>query len=80
MLAGMMDSLEPTPARQFAALDLGSNSFHMVVAQESENGLLTVVDRLKQSVRLAAGLDGDGSLSEEAEARPLLAFRSLVSA
>ena len=43
----------------------------MVVAQESENGLLTVVDRLKQSVRLAAGLDEDGSLSEEAEARAL---------
>ena len=71
MLAGMTDSLEPAPARQFAALDLGSNSFHMVVAQESENGLLTVVDRLKQSVRLAAGLDEDGSLSEEAEARAI---------
>ena len=71
MLLRMKDSPKPTSARQFAALDLGSNSFHMVVAQESENGLLTVVDRLKQSVRLAAGLDEDGSLSEEAEARAL---------
>ena len=38
---------QTTSARQFTALDLGSNSFHMV-AQESENGLLTVVDRLQR--------------------------------
>ncbi len=62
---------ERPEARQFAALDLGSNSFHMVVAQEAEKGLLTVVDRLKESVRLAAGLDADGGLTPEAEARAL---------
>ena len=40
------------PSRQFAALDLGSNSFHMVVAREGENRLLTVVDRLKEDIAL----------------------------
>jgi len=67
----MEEAQSKPPARQFAALDLGSNSFHMVVAQEGEHGQLTVVDRLKESVRLAAGLDADGGLSEEAEARAI---------
>ena len=67
-----MNEAQPKPpAQQFAALDLGSNSFHMVVAQEGDHGQLTVVDRLKESVRLAAGLDEDGGLSESAEARAI---------
>jgi exopolyphosphatase/guanosine-5'-triphosphate,3'-diphosphate pyrophosphatase len=39
-----------------AAVDLGSNSFHMVVARYS-HGQLTILDRLREMVRLAAGLD-----------------------
>ena len=56
---------------QFVALDLGSNSFHMIVAQENKSGLLTVVDRLKESVRLGAGLSQDGLLDKEAQERAL---------
>ena len=48
-----------------AAVDLGSNSFHMVVAR-AVLGQLRVVDKLKEHVRLAEGLDGQGGLSEEA--------------
>ncbi len=44
-----------------AAVDLGSNSFHMVVARYS-HGQLTIVDRLREMVRLAAGLDETGRL------------------
>jgi exopolyphosphatase / guanosine-5'-triphosphate,3'-diphosphate pyrophosphatase len=44
-----------------AAADLGSNSFHLVVAR-FEHGELRVIDRLRDSVRLAAGLRADGSL------------------
>lgn len=44
-----------------AAADLGSNSFHLVVARY-EHGELRVIDRLRDSVRLAAGLRADGSL------------------
>lgn len=40
---------------QFAALDLGSNSFHLIVATES-NGRLQVVDKIKEMVRLSEGL------------------------
>lgn len=48
-----------------AAVDLGSNSFHMVVARYS-HGQLTVLDRLRESVRLGAGLDEHGRLRREA--------------
>ena len=39
-----------------AAVDLGSNSFHMLVARENA-GQLQIIDRLREAVRLAAGLD-----------------------
>ncbi|MCZ8129773.1 MAG: Ppx/GppA phosphatase family protein [Steroidobacteraceae bacterium] len=57
-----------------AAVDLGSNSFHMVVARYS-HGQLTIVDRLREMVRLAAGLDDQGRLSKEASDRALGALQ-----
>jgi exopolyphosphatase/guanosine-5'-triphosphate,3'-diphosphate pyrophosphatase len=53
-----------------AAVDLGSNSFHMVVAR-STLGQLRIIDRIKEHVRLAEGLDGEGGLSEEAMVRAI---------
>ena len=53
-----------------AAVDLGSNSFHMVVAR-IEDGHVHILDRLKEMVRLGAGLDKDGHLSAEARQRAL---------
>ena len=53
-----------------AAIDLGSNSFHMVVAQRVL-GQLRVVDRLRETVRLAEGLDKAGRLVPEVQARAL---------
>jgi exopolyphosphatase/guanosine-5'-triphosphate,3'-diphosphate pyrophosphatase len=55
---------------QFAAIDLGSNSFHMVVARQEDNAI-TVIDRERDMVRLAAGLDSRNLLTEEASARAL---------
>jgi exopolyphosphatase/guanosine-5'-triphosphate,3'-diphosphate pyrophosphatase len=48
-----------------AAVDLGSNSFHMVVGRYS-HGQILILDRLREMVRLAAGLDEHGRLSREA--------------
>ncbi|XBS68742.1 exopolyphosphatase [Acerihabitans sp. KWT182] len=59
----------PKP-EEFAAIDLGSNSFHMVVARVV-NGALQVLSRLKQRVHLADGLDAGNHLSEEAITRGL---------
>ena len=53
-----------------AAIDLGSNSFHMVIAQ-IKNGQLKIIDRLREPVRLADGLDEWQRLAEEAQLRAL---------
>ena len=53
-----------------AAIDLGSNSFHMVVARYVL-GQLRVVDRLREMVRLAEGLDARGGLRAEVRQRAL---------
>ena len=53
-----------------AAIDLGSNSFHMVLAQHML-GQLRVVDRLRETVRMADGLDGRGGLDERSRQRAL---------
>jgi len=54
----------------YAAVDLGSNSFHLVVSRY-EHGEFTVVDRQREVVRLAAGLDNRGRLSDEVAERAL---------
>ncbi|WP_290616073.1 Ppx/GppA phosphatase family protein [Immundisolibacter sp.] len=45
-----------------AAVDLGSNSFHLMVARVTGSEL-QVIDRLREPIRLGAGLDGDGNLT-----------------
>ena len=52
----------------YAAIDLGSNSFHMLVVREVAGNIQTVA-RIKRKVRLAAGLGPDNQLSEEAMVR-----------
>lgn len=53
------------PPREFAAIDLGSNSFHMIVAR-IVNGSIQVLSRIKRRVRLAEGLDENRMLNDEA--------------
>ncbi len=48
-----------------AAVDLGSNSFHLIIAR-LVNGSLQVIDREREMVRLAAGLDDNKIISAEA--------------
>ena len=56
--------------RTVAAVDLGSNSFHMVVARVDE-GRVVLVDRLRERVQIAAGLNKKGRLSKEARQRAI---------
>ncbi|MBD1582672.1 guanosine-5'-triphosphate,3'-diphosphate diphosphatase [Pseudoalteromonas sp. S16_S37] len=52
----------------FAVIDLGSNSFHMLIARHVAGGVHTI-GRVKRKVRLAAGLDKYNILSKEAMQR-----------
>ncbi len=54
----------------FAAIDLGSNSFHMIVVRV-ENDQIHVIDRLREMVRLGGGLDEKRNLKAEVETRAL---------
>jgi exopolyphosphatase/guanosine-5'-triphosphate,3'-diphosphate pyrophosphatase len=58
------------PPEALAAVDLGSNSFHMKVARVVD-GQLHVIDRLREMVRLGAGLGKDKRLSGESQDRAL---------
>jgi exopolyphosphatase/guanosine-5'-triphosphate,3'-diphosphate pyrophosphatase len=62
------------PAEVLAAVDLGSNSFHMVVAR-THQGHPSIVDRLREMVRLASGLDEHGYLDDASQERALNTLR-----
>ena len=53
-----------------AAVDLGSNSFHMIICS-LRDGKLQIIDRLKEMVRLAAGLDQDRNLDQTTQKKAL---------
>ncbi|WP_024297997.1 exopolyphosphatase [Methylomicrobium lacus] len=53
-----------------AAVDLGSNSFHMIVCS-LKDGKLQIQDRIREMVRLASGLDKNDTLDSETQARAL---------
>ena len=56
-----------------AAIDLGSNSFRLQIAR-AEGDQLYMLDGLRESVRLAAGLTADKYLNAEAQQRALAAL------
>jgi exopolyphosphatase/guanosine-5'-triphosphate,3'-diphosphate pyrophosphatase len=74
VLAAKSQRADDDPAEVMAAVDLGSNSFHMIVAR-LHHGQLAIVDRLKEMVRLAAGLGRDGSLDAPSQDRALACLR-----
>jgi len=54
----------------YAGVDLGSNSFHMIVASYADKHI-QIVDRIKKMITLASGLDENGNLSEESMMRAI---------
>lgn len=68
--AATFDNVEVRDTVTVAALDIGSNSFHLVVARIVA-GSVQILHRVKQKVRLANGLGKDGVLSDEAIQRGL---------
>jgi exopolyphosphatase/guanosine-5'-triphosphate,3'-diphosphate pyrophosphatase len=57
-------------ANTYAAVDLGSNSFHLLVARR-DHGELRVIDAIKEMVRLGGGLDDQGRLDDATQQRAL---------
>ncbi len=66
----IFDGVTSREVSKVAALDIGSNSFHLVVARIVADSV-QILHRVKQKVRLADGLDDDDILSDEAIARGL---------
>ncbi|WP_185267221.1 exopolyphosphatase [Halopseudomonas xiamenensis] len=69
-----MVQTEHTDFPLVATIDLGSNSFHMVLARV-DHGEIRILERIGEKVQLAAGLDDDDNLSEEAMQRGLDCLR-----
>ncbi|CTQ34020.1 Ppx/GppA phosphatase family protein [Jannaschia rubra] len=64
----------PDPAELYAALDLGTNSCRMLIAQP-KGSQLHVVDSFSKSVQLGNGLEASGRLSRSSMARTIGALK-----
>lgn len=65
-----MTAVSATPLELLAAIDMGSNSFHMVVAR-LVHGEIRTLEKMGEKVQLGAGLDSRNRLTEEAQQRAL---------
>ncbi len=68
-------TLVPSPGRErLAAIDVGSNSVRLLVAEYDPSSGLSIIDELKDHPRLAAGLSRTGCLDEAAMDRAIQAL------
>ena len=74
MIAARDRNITPDRSDFVAAVDLGSNSFHLVIAR-LDNGRLIIVDRIREIVRLGGGLDTKSNLTDSAQKRALDCLR-----
>ena len=63
--------------QRVAVFDLGSNSFHMIVAEVADDGRIRILDRARQMVRLGMQTLEQGIISPDAFQRGLGALRVL---
>ncbi len=69
-----MNALPVAAARRLAAIDVGSNSVRLLVAEVAPDGTYRVLDDEKQTTRLARGLAKTGKLDEQAMAQSIEAL------
>jgi exopolyphosphatase/guanosine-5'-triphosphate,3'-diphosphate pyrophosphatase len=68
---------EMNASELLAAVDLGSNSFRLLIGRVRQSALgaqILPLDILRENVRLAAGLQSDGHLDAESQQRAILAL------
>jgi exopolyphosphatase/guanosine-5'-triphosphate,3'-diphosphate pyrophosphatase len=63
---------------RLAALDLGSNSFHALIADVERSGRLAVVERAKRMPRIGEGIFRTGAISDVARRAALRALGDLM--
>ena len=71
------DNSRANPPGLLAAVDLGSNSFRLLVGRVEQTEIgpqIRAIDKLKESVRLGGGLGPDGYLDNAARTRGLAAL------
>jgi exopolyphosphatase/guanosine-5'-triphosphate,3'-diphosphate pyrophosphatase len=62
--------------KNLAAIDLGTNSFHLLIVQPEKNGCkFRVLDHVKETIRLGSGSTDMKHLSEQAIARAIEALK-----
>lgn len=66
--------MKNNPQEHYTAIDLGSNSFHMVVARLVAKQPV-VLDRIREAVRLADGLDANKKIDKDAQKRAIECLR-----
>ena len=66
-----------TTPNKVAAIDMGTNSFHMVIASIDEHGLVKIINKEKELVRLGSSGDDMKMITPEAEKRALDALVNL---
>jgi len=76
-LEHVFEDVETRDINLYAALDIGSNSFHLVIARVVAGSLQTV-QKIKHKVRLAEGLNDKNILSDEAMERGLTTLQSMA--
>jgi exopolyphosphatase/guanosine-5'-triphosphate,3'-diphosphate pyrophosphatase len=76
-LEHVFEDVESRDVNSYAALDIGSNSFHLVIARVVAGSLQTV-QKIKHKVRLADGLNNKNMLSDEAMERGLNTLESMA--
>jgi exopolyphosphatase/guanosine-5'-triphosphate,3'-diphosphate pyrophosphatase len=62
------------PSHVLAAVDLGSNSFHLLVASVSGRRII-VLDSMREMLRFGSGLDVRGRITQKAEAKALACLK-----
>jgi len=68
-----------THARRLAAIDMGTNSIRLVVAEAAHEGGYRILDDEKEITRLGQGLASSGAMSEEAMERSAQAVARMKS-
>ena len=66
----MTNQIDNENSPYYAAVDLGSNSFHMLIARVNASSV-EIIDRVKEMVQIARGLKEGNSLDPDAQQRAL---------